>query len=390
MGAIMCHMTGCSTRNSLNENRDWKEFRTNYKLLLGLRIPHMDTVNAVLEKIPSEQLSELLGHLVKILLHKRVLHKFRLLGKYFTIAIDGTGIFTFENEPYAGCPYKTSKNGKVTYSQSVVEAKLICGNGLNISMGTEWIVNEDGASKQDCEYKATLRLLAKLHEQYPRLPICIIMDGLFLKYPIQNQIRLYNWESIIVWKDKTQYKLQDQINKQRDENELKTIEYTEFSNSCTRQEYVLEYSESQLMQKDLKVWYLKGEKYTISTKPEVEQQYTKFVFMTTLKVEASTVKALFDAGRLRWKIENEGFNEQKNGTLSMHHKMNRNDLGAMKNFYICLQIAHLIMQLVTRAKNSVAKTYRTIKMIWSDFCSLLRLLKEYTPIVLKSKYNLRY
>ncbi|MFT6337040.1 MAG: hypothetical protein ACI86M_003491 [Saprospiraceae bacterium] len=53
MGAVMCYITGCSTRNSLNENRDWKEFRTNYRVPLGLRIAHMDTVNAVLEKIPS-------------------------------------------------------------------------------------------------------------------------------------------------------------------------------------------------------------------------------------------------------------------------------------------------------------------------------------------------
>jgi hypothetical protein len=69
------------------------------------------------------------------------------------------------------------------------------------------------------------------------------------------------------------------------------------------------------------------------------------------------VKAIFEAGRLRWKIENEGFNEQKNGTLKMHHKMNRKNLNAMKNYYTCLQIAHLIMQLITRAKNSVVKTY---------------------------------
>ncbi|MFT6335054.1 MAG: hypothetical protein ACJATI_001800 [Halioglobus sp.] len=257
-------------------------------------------------------------------------------------------------------------------------------------MGTEWILNEDGANKQDCEYKATLRLLSKLHKQYQRLPICIVMDGLFLKYPIQDQIRLYNWESIIVWKDKTKYNLQDEIAMRRDSNELKTKKYIEFPNSCTREEYILDHSDKPLMQKDLEVWYLKGEKYTISTRPEVEDQYTKCVFMTSLKVEAATVKALFDAGRLRWKIENEGFNEQKNGTLKMHHKMNRNDLYAMKNFYTCLQIAHLIMQLITKAKDSVAHKYGTIRMVWTDFHALLRLLKEYTPIALKQKYNLRF
>jgi hypothetical protein len=74
MGAIMINITGCGTRNNLNENRDWREFRSNYKSLLGLRVPHMDTVNAVLEKISPEQLSKLLLHLVKILLNKRLFH----------------------------------------------------------------------------------------------------------------------------------------------------------------------------------------------------------------------------------------------------------------------------------------------------------------------------
>jgi hypothetical protein len=388
--AIMCHLSGCSTRNSLNQNRDWEEFRINYERLLGLRSPHMDTVNAVLEKIPPEQFSQILYHLVNILLQKRVMHKFKLMDQYFIVAIDGTGIFTFDNEPYGGCPYKTSKKGKVTYSQSIVEAKIICANGLSVSIGTEWILNEDGANKQDCEYKATLRLLEKLKKQYPRLPMCMVMDGLFLKYPIQNQIRQYNWEFIMVWKDKTKYKLQDEITKRRDDNALITKTYTEFPNSCTREEYVLEYSDNPLMQKDIKVWYLKGEKTKISIKPEVEQEYTKFVFMTSLKVNSTSVKALFEGGRLRWKIENEGFNEQKNGTLRMHHKMNRNNLFAMKNFYICLQIAHLLMQLISRAKNSITKLYETKKMIWEDLCALLRLLQDYRQKPLQPRYNLRY
>ena len=216
------------------------------------------------------------------------------------------------------------------------------------------------------------------------------MDGLFLKHPIQKRIQSYNWESIVVWKDKTQYKLQDQIAQRGDKKELKTKEYTEFPNCCTREEYTLEYSDVALKHGDLEVYYLKGEKYRISTKANVDHVYTKFMFMSTIKVDASNVKAIFESGRLRWKIENEGFNEQKNGTLKMHHKMNRTYLEATQNYYICLQIAHLIMQLITRAKNSVVNTYQSIKMVWVDFCALLRLLQDYIPQNLKAKYNLRY
>ena len=83
MGGIMMYMLRSGSRNGVNELRDSEEFRKNYQKLLQLRIPHMDTVNAMLRRIEPAQLDGLLKHLVKILLSKRVFHKFRLLNKYF-------------------------------------------------------------------------------------------------------------------------------------------------------------------------------------------------------------------------------------------------------------------------------------------------------------------
>jgi len=54
-----------------------------------------------------------------------------------------------------------------------------------------------------------------------------------------------------------------------------------------------------------------------------------------------------DGGRLRWKIENEGFNVQKNGGYGLTHEYSKNDNSA-KIFHILMQIAHLLMQLFTR------------------------------------------
>lgn len=390
MGGIMMYMLRSGSRNGVNELRDSEEFRKNYQKLLQLRIPHMDTVNAMLRRIEPAQLDGLLKHLVKILLSKRVFHKFRLLNKYFMIAIDGTGVFKFDKEPYAGCPHKTSKKGKKNYHQPVVEAKLICSNGFSISLYSEWVINEDGQTKQDCEYKATIRLLDKLHGHFPRLPICILMDGLFLKYPIQKQIKEHGWEFIMVWKDKTKYDLQDQIAQRKAQQELQQKAYTEFTNSKTREEYALEYSSEALNNKDIEVYYTQGIKRVISTDRDKHNSTTKFVFMSSIPVDKDNVKAIFTAGRLRWKIENEGFNTQKNSGLALHHKMSRTNLNAMKNYYTCLQIAHLFSQLLILAKNSIAKTYRTAKKLWADFWALLKFLPDYQPVVQKPRYNLRY
>ena len=52
-------------------------------------------------------------------------------------------------------------------------------------------------------------------------------------------------------------------------------------------------------------------------------------------------------GRPRWCIENEGFNVQKNSGLNLEHAYS---FGAeqFKAFYLLLQIAHLILQLLEK------------------------------------------
>ena len=47
-------------------------------------------------------------------------------------------------------------------------------------------------------------------------------------------------------------------------------------------------------------------------------------------------------GRSRWKIENEGFNNQKNGIYRIGHINSRNST-AMKNHYLLTQIADMAM-----------------------------------------------
>jgi hypothetical protein len=72
---------------------------------------------------------------------------------------------------------------------------------------------------------------------------------------------------------------------------------------------------------------------------------TTFVWLTSQPVTQENVRNLSEAGRNRWKIENEGFNTQKNGGYNLGHKFSRKDFNSYKNYYQCLQLAHLISQL---------------------------------------------
>lgn len=68
---------------------------------------------------------------------------------------------------------------------------------------------------------------------------------------------------------------------------------------------------------------------------------TRFVWLTNLKVKKSNIVKIAKGGRLRWKIENEGFNIQKNRGFNLEHPYSQNET-SMKNLYLLLQIAYII------------------------------------------------
>jgi hypothetical protein len=81
------------------------------------------------------------------------------------------------------------------------------------------------------------------------------------------------------------------------------------------------------------------------------------------------------AGRLRWKIENEGFNEQKNGGLNLEHAYSEN-VQAAKNYYFLLQIAHTIEMLIEKGNLLVRMVGRTLKQIAGGVRKFAEYLKE--------------
>ena len=80
---------------------------------------------------------------------------------------------------------KGTKEEKAVYYHHVLETKLVLGDGFVVSMGTEFIENEDeNVSKNDCETKAFKRLSKKLKKEYPRLPVCVLADSLYASEPV--------------------------------------------------------------------------------------------------------------------------------------------------------------------------------------------------------------
>jgi hypothetical protein len=72
--------------------------------------------------------------------------------------------------------------------------------------------------------------------------------------------------------------------------------------------------------------------------------------VTNIEPDVENVKKLCAGGRLRWKIENEGFNMQKNNGYEVEHKFCEKSYNGLQNYYTVLQLAHAINQFIELGK----------------------------------------
>ena len=126
-------------------------------------LPHYVTINEFLSKMEVSELECLRKKIIRALLRRRKFENAKFLGKYWMVIFDATGLFHFSERHCPHCLKKVLNKGtkeeKEIYYHHVLEAKLVLGDGLVISIGTEFIENEDeNVSKNDCETKAFKRL----------------------------------------------------------------------------------------------------------------------------------------------------------------------------------------------------------------------------------------
>ena len=141
---LAAHLTAClamfllksGSRNQYNQNRQDAMFKRNFTRLFGFDMPHGDSVQNVIKLLNTEQIEALKHKMVKQLLLRKTFHASRYQGKWFCIAVDASGVGSYDHERDEQCLKTTSKNGKVTWLHNVLEARLVTPQGFSVSVAT--------------------------------------------------------------------------------------------------------------------------------------------------------------------------------------------------------------------------------------------------------------
>lgn len=311
-----------------------------------------DTLAYYAEHVSVNAVEKLLASMTTGLIRMKALDPFRLYG-HFPIAIDGSQICTFDQEPWPGCPHRKLSNGNIQYFSYVLDAKLVTPCGMALTLASEMLTNEgnDFFDKQDCELKAFPRLVEKLYALFPRTSFCLLLDGL---YANQNTIRLIEnrrWKYIITFKEGSmpeRFPEAVTLADMQKENRL-TVKHPTLTQRFAWAEAlpIAEFTSNVLFCHEL----------------TDTGDATDYVWLTNFHLCRNNVENIANnGGRLRWKIENEGFNVQKNNGYEMEHPYSEHANG-FRIFYILLLIAHYINQLILHGSliQSLCKTFGSAK-----------------------------
>ena len=301
-------------------------------------LPHHVTENEYLERLNPGEIQDTIQHIVYDLIRRKSFDEAKFMGKWIII-IDGTQLYSGDRKINDKCLErhynKKTEQETVNYHVDVLEAKIYFGSGLVCSICSEFIENngEDAEKqkkmseeerKQDCEIKAFKRMSEKLKKAFPRLPILLLMDSLYAAKPVMNICKKYKWDYIIRFKDGSIPYIAKEY---EDIPEKESVKNAEYINEIDYEGYkvnLLKYREETIE---------KGKAKTVT-----------FQWLTNIEITQKNALKIARTGRLRWKIENDGFNRQKNWQADITHACSWNEWG-LKNHYLMQQISDFMKQL---------------------------------------------
>lgn len=335
------------------------------------KIPDAEIYTNVFSRIVTEDIEKFQYKINYKMIRNKIYEDSKVLGRY-NLPLDAS---RFQKSHYEISKewLSETKDGKTTWYLAMLEIKLVA-NRMAVPLMNEMIKNADKKNenetekdvenksveeiKQDCELNASKRLLVKLKQEYPRLPIRIIADSLYPSITLMRLCKELGFEYIFVLKDKKIPTLTEEFltlvslpdGKRRLIENDKEIVLTMWEND-------IEYN---------------GEKVNIIRQIKKNKENGKasvWMWMTNRKVTEDNIDKIIYCAKCRDYIENQGFREQKvTSGIDLEHVYSK-DIRAIKVIYTIIQITHLILQIMEHSDicADFKKQYGSVKVFRRKF-----------------------
>jgi hypothetical protein len=334
------------------------------------QVPSDTQMREILDEVSPEALHPVFADVFRQVQRGKVLERLTFLNGYYLVLMDGSGYFSSHSIHCPSCLKSVDRQGRTKYSHQMVSAVLAHPDSRAVlPLGCEPIIQQDGSTKNDCERNASKRLLERLRQQHPHLPMLVVEDGLASNAPHIRELKRHKMHFLLGAKPGDHDYLYERLLQAYDEGLVTELEWTDDQQQlhCISFANGLPLNESN---PDLLVNFLQY--ILFDAQGEVAQIFS---WVTDIKITRQNARPLVRGGRARWKIENETFNTLKNQGYQFEHNFGHGKRHLSVVFALLMMLAFLVdqtQQLSCPLFQAVWDKVGSKRLLWDNLRSHFR------------------
>jgi hypothetical protein len=349
--------------------------RDNATSLFGIEsIPSDGQIRNLLDPVDPGLLREPFWDIYALVQASGHLDGYRQVAGTLLCSMDGTWYFSSERIHCDQCTVY-EQGDRTTYAHMVLAAVVSApGQPHILALEPEFIVPQDGHDKQDCEQQAIKRWLARNAVRFEDWWVTILTDDLHSHQPLCELLLENKFHFVLTAKPEsheTLYQEIDLLTKVQGAHQTKTIRrWTGRRHEQWRYHWV-SHLPLRTGKGALRVNWCE---VTVVRESTGEQLYHN-AWITSHELTAETVEEVADAGRSRWKVENEGFNVLKNQGYEFEHNFGHGQKHLSSVLLTMLFLAflfHSVLHLTWPTYQAIRQALGARRNFFNDLRALTR------------------
>jgi len=246
-------------------------------------------------------------------------------------------------------------NGKTHYYHAVVTPMLMApGQQQVVPLPPEFIVPQDGHDKQDCELAAAGRWLQAWGARYATWGATLLGDDLYCHQPFCEQVLAQGMDFVFTCKPDSHALLYEWVDDLQRSGHVRTLSDVRWTGKTRLSDTYRWASAVPLRDSDdaLAVHWCE-----LTTTDEAGKVVYHNAWATSHRIDHDNVRAVAQAGRTRWKIENEGNNVLKTKGYRFEHNFGH----GKQHLANLLTTLILLAYLVHTALDWVNQPWRSVR-----------------------------
>lgn len=347
----------------------------NLKTLFSVdTIPKETQMREIIDAVNSDAFEPIFNRYFLRLQRSKLLQDYAILPEehLYYLPLDATQYYQSTTIHCDKCLTKKSSKTGITYSHQALQASILHPSMTQvIPLMPEEIRNNDGTTKQDCEINAAKRLIPKLRMAHPKLNILMGGDGLYSKQPMIELVKEQGMHFLFVAKPDDHAYMMEWLNGYETLNHHKVMDKKGRFHVYQWMNAVPLNGRKDSVQVNYLAYKIISQNGDGSEKIHYQNSWVSDMMITD-----NNCVRLADAGRCRWKLENEYFNTLKNQGYCLEHSYGHGKQNLCFNFYILTLLAfffHQIFELTDKAYQACRKKIGSKREMWNTLRSYIRL-----------------